>query len=81
LQHLLAEIAVSTIEQINTARHTQLLRLFSNAYFAKKMEQMSEVLREWTENANAWQEHKATIRTMFAPVTAMRPCSSVADTY
>src|SRR5215211_9381336 len=33
-------------------------------------EQMSEVLREWAENASAWQKHNATIRTMFAPVTA-----------
>ncbi len=31
---------------------------------------MSEVLREWTENAAAWQRHNATIRTMFAPLTA-----------
>src|SRR5688572_22003012 len=34
------------------------------------MEQMSEVLREWSENASAWQKHNATIRTMFAPLTA-----------
>lgn len=33
------------------------------------MEQMSEVLREWTENASAWQKHSATIRTMFTPLT------------
>jgi ubiquinone/menaquinone biosynthesis C-methylase UbiE len=31
---------------------------------------MSEVLREWSENAKAWQKHNATIRTMFAPLTA-----------
>ncbi|MCA1577340.1 MAG: class I SAM-dependent methyltransferase [Acidobacteria bacterium] len=31
---------------------------------------MSEVLREWSENASAWQKHNATIRTMFAPLTA-----------
>jgi SAM-dependent methyltransferase len=31
---------------------------------------MSEVLREWAENAAAWQKHNATIRTMFAPLTA-----------
>jgi SAM-dependent methyltransferase len=30
---------------------------------------MSDVLREWSESANAWREHSATIRTMFAPVT------------
>lgn len=30
---------------------------------------MSEVLREWAENASAWQKHNATIRTMFAPLT------------
>ena len=30
---------------------------------------MSEVLREWSENASAWQKHNATIRTMFAPLT------------
>ena len=31
---------------------------------------MSEILREWKESAAAWQEHSATIRKMFAPVTA-----------
>jgi SAM-dependent methyltransferase len=31
---------------------------------------MSEVLREWSDNAAAWREHNATIRTMFAPLTA-----------
>jgi hypothetical protein len=31
---------------------------------------MSEVLREWCDSAAAWREHSATIRTMFAPVTA-----------
>ncbi|HEY3579269.1 MAG TPA: class I SAM-dependent methyltransferase [Pyrinomonadaceae bacterium] len=31
---------------------------------------MSEVLREWNDNAAAWREHSATIRTMFAPLTA-----------
>ena len=31
---------------------------------------MSEVLREWAQNASAWQKHSATIRAMFAPVTA-----------
>jgi SAM-dependent methyltransferase len=31
---------------------------------------MSEVLREWSENASAWRKHNATIRTMFAPLTA-----------
>ena len=30
---------------------------------------MSEVLREWKDNAAAWREHSATIRTMFTPVT------------
>ena len=30
---------------------------------------MSEVLREWAENASAWQKHSATIRTMFTPLT------------
>jgi len=31
---------------------------------------MSEVLREWADNASAWQKHNAMIRTMFAPLTA-----------
>ena len=31
---------------------------------------MSEVLREWAENATGWQKHNGTIRTMFAPLTA-----------
>ena len=31
---------------------------------------MTEVLREWKESAAAWREHSATIRKMFAPVTA-----------
>src|SRR5690349_12617181 len=31
---------------------------------------MSEVLREWNDNAAAWREHCATIRTIFAPLTA-----------
>lgn len=31
---------------------------------------MSETLREWSENAAAWREYSATIRTMFAPLTA-----------
>src|SRR5688572_22305960 len=31
---------------------------------------MSEVLREWSESATAWQKHNATIRTMFTPITA-----------
>src|SRR6185369_1947849 len=30
---------------------------------------MSEVLREWNNNAAAWRENFATIRTSFAPVT------------
>ncbi|HSD47958.1 MAG TPA: class I SAM-dependent methyltransferase [Pyrinomonadaceae bacterium] len=30
---------------------------------------MSEVLREWAENASAWQKHSTTIRTMFTPLT------------
>jgi SAM-dependent methyltransferase len=34
------------------------------------MEHMSEVLREWNDNAAAWREHCATIRTIFAPLTA-----------
>ena len=29
----------------------------------------NEVLREWSESAAYWQEHSATIRTMFAPLT------------
>jgi ubiquinone/menaquinone biosynthesis C-methylase UbiE len=31
---------------------------------------MNEILREWNDNAVAWREHSATLRTMFAPVTA-----------
>src|ERR1051326_8864577 len=31
---------------------------------------MSEVLREWNDNAAAWRGHSATIRTIFAPLTA-----------
>ena len=31
---------------------------------------MNETLREWNDNATAWREHSATIRTMFAPLTA-----------
>ena len=31
---------------------------------------MNEVLREWNDNAAAWREHNATIRTIFAPLTA-----------
>src|SRR5262249_1400181 len=31
---------------------------------------MSEVLREWSDNAVAWREHSATICAMFAPLTA-----------
>ena len=31
---------------------------------------MSETLREWSQNAAAWQKHNATIRTMFTPITA-----------
>jgi len=31
---------------------------------------MSDVLREWNDNAAAWREHCATIRTIFAPLTA-----------
>lgn len=31
---------------------------------------MSEVLREWNDNAAAWREHSDTIRAMFAPLTA-----------
>jgi SAM-dependent methyltransferase len=34
------------------------------------LDPMSEVLREWNDNAAAWHEHSATIRTMFAPLTA-----------
>ena len=30
---------------------------------------MSEVLREWNDNAAAWREHSAMIRTIFAPLT------------
>lgn len=33
------------------------------------MEQMNDLLREWSESAAAWREHSATIRTMFAPLT------------
>src|SRR2546422_2560726 len=29
----------------------------------------SDVLREWRESARYWQQHAATIRRMFAPVT------------
>jgi len=31
---------------------------------------MNEILREWNDNAAAWREHSATVRTMFAPLTA-----------
>lgn len=31
---------------------------------------MNEILREWNANAAAWREYSATLRTMFAPVTA-----------
>lgn len=31
---------------------------------------MSEVLREWNDNATAWREHSGTIRAMFEPLTA-----------
>ncbi|HKS09988.1 MAG TPA: class I SAM-dependent methyltransferase [Pyrinomonadaceae bacterium] len=31
---------------------------------------MNNLLREWSESATAWREHSATVRTMFAPVTA-----------
>src|SRR5215467_6087735 len=31
---------------------------------------MSEVLREWSENAAAWRKHNDTIRTIFTPLTA-----------
>ena len=31
---------------------------------------MNELLREWNDNAAAWREHSATIRTIFAPLTA-----------
>src|SRR6185369_1543795 len=34
------------------------------------MDQMNEQLREWSDNAAAWREHSATIRTIFAPLTA-----------
>jgi ubiquinone/menaquinone biosynthesis C-methylase UbiE len=34
------------------------------------MDHMNELLREWNDNAAAWREHKATIRTIFAPLTA-----------
>src|SRR5690349_15602622 len=34
------------------------------------MDQMNEVLREWNDNAAAWRQHSATIRTIFAPLTA-----------
>ena len=31
---------------------------------------MSEVLKEWNDNATAWREHSGTIRAMFEPLTA-----------
>lgn len=31
---------------------------------------MNDLLREWSESATAWRRHSATIRMMFAPVTA-----------
>jgi SAM-dependent methyltransferase len=31
---------------------------------------MNQTLREWSDNAAAWREHSATIRTMFTPLTA-----------
>lgn len=31
---------------------------------------MKNLLREWSESATAWREHSATVRTMFAPLTA-----------
>jgi len=31
---------------------------------------MNQVLREWDDNAAAWRDHSATIRAMFAPLTA-----------
>ena len=31
---------------------------------------MNNLLREWSESATAWRAHSATVRTMFAPVTA-----------
>src|SRR5689334_22498733 len=31
---------------------------------------MSELIREWSDNAAAWRVHSPTIRTMFAPLTA-----------
>ena len=31
---------------------------------------MNDTLREWNDNAAAWREHSATIRTIFAPLTA-----------
>ena len=31
--------------------------------------QANETLREWSESAPYWERHKATIRTMFAPIT------------
>ena len=34
------------------------------------MGDMNEQLREWNDNAAAWREHSATIRTIFAPLTA-----------
>jgi len=30
---------------------------------------MNDTLREWNDNAAAWREHSATIRTLFAPLT------------
>jgi ubiquinone/menaquinone biosynthesis C-methylase UbiE len=34
------------------------------------MDQTNDTLREWNDNAAAWREHCATIRTIFAPLTA-----------
>ena len=34
------------------------------------MAQMNETFREWSDNAPAWREHSATIRTVFQPLTA-----------
>src|SRR5690242_21874908 len=31
---------------------------------------MNDTLREWNDNAAAWREHSATIRMIFAPLTA-----------
>ena len=31
--------------------------------------QETDILREWRESARYWQQHAATIRTMFAPIT------------